>query len=154
MYDSSFDSHGILDWQDSSSKSYWCFFDFKKAFDKVPHERLLTKLKAYGITVNGSESTWSDVTLGVPQSSVLGPIFFVLYITDLPNVLSNPCLVFVNDAKVYGLHGDMIMTYINVDESLLSPDHGLVREVIHICKLLSAMREVRQQYFSQHVITK
>jgi len=70
------------------------YFDFKKAFDKVPHERLLTKLKAYGITgklldwirsflqcrkqrvtLDGAKSSWTDILSGVPQESVLGPIF-------------------------------------------------------------------------------
>ena len=88
------------------------YFDFKKAFDKVPHERLLIKLKAYGITgklldwirsflqgrkqrvtLDGANSSWTDVLSGVPQGSVLGPIFFVIYINDLPQVLNNRCLI-------------------------------------------------------------
>ena len=89
------------------------YVDFKKAFDKVPHKRLLTKLKTYGITgkllnwiysflvgrkqrvtINSFKSTWVDVVSGVPQGSVLRPIFFMIYINDLPHVLSNPCLLF------------------------------------------------------------
>ena len=89
------------------------YVDFKKAFDKVPHERLLIKLKAYGITskllnwihsflkgrkqrvtINGFKSTWTDVVSGVPQGSVLGPVFFLIYINDLPQMLSNPCLLY------------------------------------------------------------
>ena len=96
------------------------YFDFKKAFDKVPHERLLIKLKAHGITgklldwirsflqgrkqrvtFNGVKSSWGDVLSGVPQGSVLGPIFFVVYINDLPQVLTNHCLLFADDTKLY-----------------------------------------------------
>ena len=96
------------------------YLDFKKAFDTVPHERLLTKLHGYGIrgnifnwvkdflsnrsqyvTINDQSSTSSEVTSGVPQGSVLGPTLFIYFINDLPTVVSVFLKIFADDTKIY-----------------------------------------------------
>ena len=95
------------------------YFDFAKAFDTVPHKRLLRKLSAYGINgnilewikaflsdrrqivkVNGVKSDEASVLSGIPQGSVLGPILFIIYINDLPEVVNSDTYLFADDTKI------------------------------------------------------
>ena len=98
------------------------YCDFMKAFDKVPHKRLIYKLDKYGIkgnilgwihsflngrtqkvNINGSFSTAAPVSSGIPQGSVLGPILFVIYINDLPDVIDKNSFayLFADDTKIF-----------------------------------------------------
>ena len=96
------------------------FLDFAKAFDKVPHQRLLWKLKKCGIDntllawiesfvssrtqqvrVKKSLSKQAKVLSGVPQGSILGPLLFILYINDLPNSIVSDNNIFADDTKLY-----------------------------------------------------
>lgn len=97
------------------------YLDFAKAFDKVPHQRLLLKLEAAGITgnllgwiqdwlsnrmqrvvLNGKCSEWAEVISGVPQGSVLGPALFILYINDIDGVTTVATVIskFADDTKL------------------------------------------------------
>ena len=96
------------------------YLDFSKAFDSVPHRRLLYKLSLFGISgplhiwftdyltsrsqrvlVDGAYSPWVNVTSGVPQGSILGPFLFLLFINDLPQAISTTTsiVLFADDAK-------------------------------------------------------
>ena len=96
------------------------YVDFQKAFDTAPHKRLINKLYSYNISnelinwieafltdrkqkvaVNGKESKWHNVTSGIPQGSVIGPLLFVLYINDQPELTMSDTFLFADDIKIF-----------------------------------------------------
>ena len=62
------------------------------------------------IVVEGEFSSWSSVSSGVPQGSVLGPLLFVIFINDMPKNLLNDCSLFADDAKIYGTSAESLQS--------------------------------------------
>ena len=128
----------IEDWTKVLDKGHCVdviYLDFKKAFDSVPHLRLLQKLKGYGITgkthawvtsflsgrtqsvvLDGARSKSVPVTSGVPQGSVLGPCLFSIFINDMPSDIDSIIRLFADDSKMYRF------IYNPVDCNLLQDD--------------------------------
>ena len=114
--------HDLADLNDQMHQIDIAILDFSKAFDVVPHTRLLNKLQFYGISsevcnwireflsgrkqrimVDGVFSQEESVDSGVPQGTVLGPLLFLLFINDITNGLSTGTRIrlFADDCLVY-----------------------------------------------------
>ena len=110
----------VTKWVDEGSPVEIIYLHFFKTSDKVPHQRLLLKLKAHVIrsgminwiekwlidrrqrvVIDGEVSSWKSVLSGVPQESVLRPILILIYINDLDDDITSKVLKFADDTKVF-----------------------------------------------------
>ena len=113
------------------------FLDISKAFDKVWHEGLIFKLKCNGIdgkllkfyenflknrqqrvVLNGQTSEWERLYSGVPQGSVLGPLFFLIYINDLTVNINSQMKLFADDSSLFAKVTDIKVTHENLVNDL------------------------------------
>ena len=118
------------------------YLDISKAFDRVWHDGLIYKLKRCGVSgqllsliqnflknrkqrtvLNGQASNWGDILAGVPQGSILGPLFFLVYINDLTENLKCNVKLFADDTSIFTVVQDS-----NTAASDMNHDRELVRK--------------------------
>ena len=118
------------------------FLDISKAFDRVWYKDLLYKPKCMGINGNilklvksflsnryqrvvhnGQASSWADVKAGVPQGSILGPLFFLIYINDLSENLKSTVKLFADDTSIFHVVKDL-----NTSAEILNHDLTRISE--------------------------
>ena len=136
----------IDDWYESfneKEKVGACFLDISKCFDCIDHELLLSKLNKYGILntelkwfssflsgrkqavyCHGKLSESKDITIGIPQGSILGPSLFLVFINDITDCLRlSTCNIYADDVVLYVSDMD-----INVITSKLQADLYAINE--------------------------
>ena len=118
------------------------FCDHTKAFDCVDHDILISKMENYGVIVKGKEifqsyiigkyqqvlidnktnhnntvSNWAWIKHGVPQGPVLGPMLFLSYINDLPEVINIKAIpvLFADDTSIYFTHRNFMEFHENIE---------------------------------------
>ncbi|PJE78229.1 hypothetical protein CI610_02839 [invertebrate metagenome] len=113
-------THDIYSALDHGKEIRMVFCDISKAFDRVWHKGLLSKLSGFGIrgsllkwfenylynrkqrvVIKGKFSNWSEIKAGVPQGSILGPLLFLLFINDIVKDIRANIKLFADDTSLY-----------------------------------------------------
>ena len=123
----------LEDWKAALDKSYYVaaiLMDLSKAFDCLPHDILLCKLSAYGLSessvnllknylsnrkqqikIEGVVSEWANISKGVPQGSILGPLLFNVFINDI--------FYFIKKGTLYNYADDNTLSFAHPDYDVL-----------------------------------
>ena len=154
--------HDIMPNFDSKQQTDLVILDFSKAFDTVPHKKILFKLSKYGITGNinkwilsflvlrkqqvivvGESSKPCSVDSGVPQGSVLGPLLYLCHINDLPQRVTSEVRLFTDYCLLYEtMHSTRDQLLLQQDLTALetlTEDWGM-RLNVSKCYLMSIQR--------------
>lgn len=146
------------------------YTDLEKAFDRVPHRRLLAKLKSYNldpvlldwikaflinrrqrVKIDGVFSSWAAVLSGIPQGSILGPLLFIIYINDLPDSLNSGSSIYLyaDDAKIYRFISsiqDRLLLQNDIEKLTNWTEKWLIKLNINKCKIVSYGRKIDHDY--------
>ena len=140
-----------------------------KAFDKVWHEGLIFKLKSMGIcdalflyligiflenrfqrvVLNGQTSEWLPVRAGVPQGSIFGPLFFIIFINDLSIDIISTVKFFPDDTSLFSIIHDAKTTAYELNKDLQK-----IAQWAHQCKMLfnpDLNKQVQEVTFSKKI---
>ena len=168
----------IEDWKESLDKNNVIdalFMDLSKAFDNLPHGLLIAKFRAYGLSlsacdlllsylsnrhqqvkIKGSRSEWREVKKGVPQSSILGPLLFNIFVNDMFH-LETDCNNTMEWFSVNGLQANpskfqfMLLSSSNIDKcnTSLYIDDRILKPEPHV-KILGVFLNDKLSFY-QHV---
>ena len=135
----------IAEKMDNSETSIVVFLDLAKAFETVNHKILLEKLEHYGIRgiplelmksyLSGRKqsvkcgnhfSVYMDIECGVPQGSILGPLLFLLYVNDLPNIIDLSGILFADDTCVLSSSKSISIVINDTNEKLKRLDKWFI----------------------------
>lgn len=166
-------THDILHFMDENLQTDAIFLDFSKAFDRVPHNLLLSKLCNLGIppniifwienflknrkqftSANDHDSPLSDVTSGVPQGACLSPLLFLIYINDLPTNVLTKLRLFADDCVLYSpicTPDDSIKLQHDLNLIVTWCDKSLMPLNLTKCKIMSFTRKKSPEKFTYSI---